>query len=68
MLERDIRGWRVMLTECYSFGGKCPCLECEKSCCLHKKTDTEKLCDEAREYCEKVALEHQKKSEVTDNE
>jgi hypothetical protein len=50
-----------MLTECYSISGNCPCLDCDRFCCFGKKTDTEELCDRAREYCEGCAIEHQKR-------
>lgn len=50
-----------MLTDCYSYGDGCPCLNCDEMCCLHGITDTEKLCDRAREHCERCALEHEEK-------
>ena len=49
-----------MITECYSKNG-CPCMECEKECCIEyntKLTDTEKLCYEARVHCERCAAEY----------
>ena len=50
-----------MITKCYSSNGKCPCLECEKNCCEESTdrislTDTEKLCEAAREHCERCAM------------
>lgn len=49
-----------MITECYSFTRECPCFNCEKNCCIETEingmTDTEKLCDKAKEYCEARAL------------
>lgn len=57
----------IKSNRCYSYGGNCPCLECDKFCCqMSWKIDTEKLCDKAREHCERCVLE--KQSEVTDNE
>lgn len=55
-----------MKTKCYSYMGKCPCMLCKKYCCGTKAddnglTDTEKLCDKAREYCESCAIEHKQK-------
>lgn len=53
-----------MLTECCSYDGKCPCLECDDNCCIENNnecdfmTDTEKLCEKAREHCEKCAKEN----------
>lgn len=51
-----------MITICRSYSGNCPCLNCEKECCIQshsEKTDTEKLCDKAKAYCEKCALEYE---------
>lgn len=48
----------MIITECKSNTGYCPCLWCNKlvNCgpCTVGKFDTESLCAEAREYCEKV--------------
>lgn len=46
-----------MLLQCYSYSGECPCVFCEKNCCINSTdenglTDTEKLCSRAKEYCE----------------
>lgn len=48
-----------MITKCYSTSG-CPCLECEKECCIESGefTDTEKLCDKARMHCEECSKQH----------
>lgn len=51
-----------MITNCHSYSGNCPCLNCDKECCFQSrseigKTDTEKLCATAKEYCEKCVLE-----------
>ena len=50
-----------MKTKCYSRSGDCPCIDCPDNCCIDNSdendmTDTEKLCDQAKEYCEKCAL------------
>ena len=46
-----------MITKCYSYSGNCPCIKCNKNCCadMGNKTDTEKLCNKAKEYCESMA-------------
>lgn len=59
-----------MITQCRSTNG-CPCRECGKGCCQDMwLTDTEKLCDKAREHCERCALEYGEEfeSEVAENE
>ena len=49
-----------MITTCHSYGESCPCVRCEKECCTNMyETDTEKLCEVAREHCEKCALEYE---------
>lgn len=50
-----------MKTECYSYSGNCPCINCNNNCCSESTdeyglTDTEKLCRKARKHCEKCAL------------
>ena len=50
-----------MITKCYSYSGNCPCVDCDMNCCEestdeHDWTDTEKLCAEARKYCEACAI------------
>lgn len=50
-----------MKTKCYSHNGNCPCIDCPENCCIDNTdesdmTDTEKLCQKAKEYCEKCAL------------
>ena len=49
-----------MIVKCYSYGSKCPCTRCDKECCIQQSdvdgTDTEKLCEKAKEYCEKTYL------------
>ena len=55
-----------MITRCRSFGG-CPCMDCGKECCQDMwETDTEKLCDAAREHCEKCALEFEMEGGVNE--
>lgn len=49
-----------MLTNCYSYYQKCPCLYCDKNCCFENtddlgKVDTEKLCKVAKKHCEECA-------------
>ena len=43
----------MKVKECKSSNDKCPCMHCEKYCCVDCGviTDTEKLCEVAREYC-----------------
>lgn len=58
----------MIIKECYSFGMKCPCTYCDndKDCygCVDMEIkDTSKLCDKAREYCERT-----NKSMVANNE
>ncbi len=44
----------MKIEKCNSYGGVCPCVFCVNNCCAEMgQTDTEKLCDIAREYCEK---------------
>lgn len=50
-----------MIIKCYSYSGDCPCLDCDDFCCEESTenyglTDTEKLCEKAKEHCEKCAL------------
>ena len=51
-----------MITNCCSYGEHCPCLDCAKTCCVDMgdMTDTEKLCEEAKEHCERCALKHRR--------
>ena len=54
-----------MKTICYSYDGNCPCLNCDKQCCIQWASgivDTEKLCDKAKEHCEKSALEYKEQA------
>lgn len=44
----------MIVKECGSHDGMCPCLQCEKFCCEEDVFDTEILCETAREYCESV--------------
>ena len=50
-----------MITTCYSYDGECPCINCDKRCCIDLEhngmIDTEKLCDKAKEHCEKCTQE-----------
>lgn len=53
-----------MKTKCYSYSGKCPCVNCSKNCYIesenkHGFTETKKLCGKAREYCERLAKENE---------
>ena len=60
-----------MITRCYSYNESCPCVHCQKTCCSDMDvTDTDKLCKEAKEHCEKCALENGEplESEVADSE
>lgn len=50
-----------MKTKCHSHSGNCPCVDCDRGCCIegtdeHGFVDTEKLCAEARSYCEACAI------------
>lgn len=57
-----------MITKCYSSSNEnpCPCTFCAEECCLESTdnlsfTDTEKLCDIARDHCERCANEYKQK-------
>ena len=49
----------MIVKTCYSFGEKCPCIQCaingvkcEFEERMHETRDTKYLCDRARAYCE----------------
>lgn len=45
----------MIVKECKSYYGKCPCMNCIKFCCVeNEEMNTENLCEEAREYCESL--------------
>lgn len=44
----------MIVRECGSRTGECPCLHCDKFCCEEDIFDTEILCETAREFCESV--------------
>lgn len=44
----------MIFEECKSYGNKCPCLHCDNLRECEDECDTEKMCKEAREYCERV--------------
>lgn len=53
-----------MKTKCHSRSGNCPCVGCHLNCCIESEdeqglTDTEKLCDEARSYCEACGIDEE---------
>lgn len=55
-----------MKTMCYSYTDTCPCVLCDRNCCIDSSdendfTDTEKLCEIAREHCERCANEYKQK-------
>lgn len=42
----------MIVKECRSTNRMCPCMKCNKYCCLEDEFDTKNLCETAREYCE----------------
>lgn len=56
----------MIVKECWSSSGMCPCLKCEEYCCVEDEevVDTEKLCKTAREYCESVNGKHNMRKKV----
>lgn len=44
----------MIIKECNSHTGDCPCLHCEKLGECRVPCDTDTLCEIAREYCEGV--------------
>ena len=44
----------MVFETCKSFGSKCPCLHCDNLKECTSECNTEKMCEEAREYCEEV--------------
>lgn len=48
----------MKVEKCKSYGGKCPCVECENKKCpswyTERYCDTSKMCEKVREYCESL--------------
>jgi hypothetical protein len=44
----------MIIEECKSYSGDCPCLHCSKLVDCNADCDTDKLCAIAKQYCEKV--------------
>lgn len=47
----------MIVEECKSYSGKCPCIYCSNKECIvwiTEECDTEKMCEMARRYCKSV--------------
>ena len=49
----------MIIKDCFSYEN-CPCLDCDKHCCVEMEVvNTDKLCERARIHCENCYRKHQ---------